>query len=1470
MNPSACQSRLELCIGAIPFPVLGLSGRETLNRPFTFELSVLADGWSQVAQCLGDPASITMIAPDGFRRQVNGIVTEIEGETNFSDGQSIIKLTVESSLVLLQQRSDSRLIVSETLPNILRQTLGRNGIADCRLLFALARNYPVRPTTLQAEENDLEFLLRLTGRQGLLFWSEADEGDEILHIADTTNHCSMLTREILTYLPNAGLETDTGGVAKVGMLSIEDRAEMVPARFWVHDVHENAPEHPTLAGRPTAQAQDTGPQTQSVTFGSGAANEEEARHQALIRAQHADCIHHTLRIRTHAADLRVGSLIRLDTTGFSTTLSGDYLITAVEHTARQYAGYGLDGEADCPYTNTAVLIQRKTPWRPEIRPTDELPLIFSARIESRDSIPELDGAGRYRYRQYPNSNQAPHAEASAPTRRLQPYASPSDGMPFGWHLPLHDDNEVLISCLNNDPDQPMLVGTLSNPAHGSVVTAENAHQNLLYTFSGNKLAMDDWRDKSAITFCTFAGHTMLHFNADVAGHRINLETGLGRMEYYAKKTIATESGDTLTETVGGDRLQQIENRQQSTTKQKEIHYQAATDGEITAADNIQLKSGKNIELTAGQDLHLDITESTRIHVHEQDAIIQIDSGSLTITADGAIDIQGDGRGTMYFCQNGGGITIAPNGDITLFGNNIDIKGRAVNFSGNINKEIGEAPPAPVATELAPLSVVPINKLADPDPPPGNFRLRVLNHLCWDTYDEKAQLFHPGEMDNKPMPEKKFRIRLPDDSIVESITDSAGEIELTGKAELDGEFHTLFEPEEAKLHDSYALFDELKHPLGKEPNIHQAVEQNGPNGPIVFRKTGLKCGDMNIISIHRPSVILDSHIHIQSGNCATLSFLWDASPFPLNKLNKSIGVSRGSVEAPGLGFSYVLDFLFEWLGAPIAHPVRAAKQATGDKPKNPQEGMVHTSPVRQLLTQQKATTLEIGDAFMVERDNVLANYFLTQPEYKELSHLVLSAVVMTMDMEYAHLDGYYGLRIYNAIYEDEDFSKNPSGYWYPRHGIWTNRGSHYEKAPGPAGLFPDHYTKGEYDSLKITTKEQKGIIGAYPKPGGQFEAMRVQAAPVEAPKSETERYEQWKEQLDYTEQAMLAYPLKMLPMYHFDPRRWQFQPEEKGQNGLDDLFDNVKAGGLYLGFKMYTAQGYRPWDINRLPILADFYAECSRLRIPILNHCTPKGAATVEQELYCDFIHPNDTYEESQEKEDIAQKYTALRGNSPLQSTGSHFPGTTSSTQDYKSQENQEYFSENFVSPNAWRKVLGGTVEGRPLRDLHLCLAHFGGPTRQGREWSKQIIEMMKTYPNVYTDISSSFASGKFRKHFKEIMEDKETFEIVRNRVLFGTDWYMTLLYTAPFHGMNYWEYCTTTKTFLDDIHSSLWPRFTMHNPYRFYRLSEQAPRIAESIITRRKAPENEEDKEGTVKDDKIMKIRKEAAWIRQANDGFGI
>ena len=120
-------------------------------------------------------------------------------------------------------------------------------------------------------------------------------------------------------------------------------------------------------------------------------------------------------------------------------------------------------------------------------------------------------------------------------------------------------------------------------------------------------------------------------------------------------------------------------------------------------------------------------------------------------------------------------------------------------------------------------------------------------------------------------------------------------------------------------------------------------------------------------------------------------------------------------------------------------------------------------------------------------------------------------------------------------------------------------------------------------------------------------------PVLLPHTETDLYEHWRKQLQHTEHAVLSTPLKLLPMFHYDPRRWQL-------HGNDEPMSKVGGNGIYLGFKMYTAQGYRPWD-PWLPVLEDFYARCCKGRIPIMNHCTPEGAATFERERYRDFQHP---------------------------------------------------------------------------------------------------------------------------------------------------------------------------------------------------------------------------------------------------------
>jgi type VI secretion system secreted protein VgrG len=613
--------------------------------------------------------------------------------------------------------------MSQTLPEIIEQTLKRNGVPKSALRFHWVNPQPIRPSTLQAQENDLDFLWRLANRQGILAWSESTGSDEVLHFTDTANYLPRIKREVLPYLPPAGLANinTAAGTTRTGILKITVGATLTANTFAVHDVYEDRPDEAISGERSLPPSCLTGRNSQSVTFGSGVECLDQAEAEARIQAQQAGCKRLFAEITSNAADLQVGAFVQINVDAFGADLSGDYLITSISHELRQYGGYGLEpglgGEKDCAYTNQATLVPRETPWRPELPPRRALPLTFTARIEGVEGIDDtagLDEAGRYRYRQHPDSNCSAKGQASQAVRRLQPYTTPCTSagpLPAGWHMPLLDSNEVLISCLNNDPDRPMIVGTLANPDNPSPVNSDNPHQNLIRTATGNELCFDDLVDKEAISLCTFAGHNMLHLNADVAGHRINLASGEGLVECYAKKTIKTEVGDSLTETVGNDRVQTVENRHSTTTNGQEVHYQAQTDGRLAAGNNIQLNAGKNIELKAEKTLSLDITKSSRITVDGQSASIKIDSGSLTLEAEKGILIQGNGGGTITFGQNGAGFSMAPNGDITLFGKNIvfDTPG-GVNLNGKVNMEITDPPGVSLPSAVAPLSVKAIAEL----------------------------------------------------------------------------------------------------------------------------------------------------------------------------------------------------------------------------------------------------------------------------------------------------------------------------------------------------------------------------------------------------------------------------------------------------------------------------------------------------------------------------------------------------------------------------------------------------------------------------------------------------------------------------------------------------------------------------------------------------------------------------------------
>ena len=79
-----------------------------------------------------------------------------------------------------------------------------------------------------------------------------------------------------------------------------------------------------------------------------------------------------------------------------------------------------------------------------------------------------------------------------------------------------------------------------------------------------------------------------------------------------------------------------------------------------------------------------------------------------------------------------------------------------------------------------------------------------------------------------------------------------------------------------------------------------VVQNDPKGAVLKSvKSDLLCGGIHQISIFRPSVIIDSHMHIGSGRCAPLAYLQSIYGI-LSKPWSSFSISRGNNKNSDLG------------------------------------------------------------------------------------------------------------------------------------------------------------------------------------------------------------------------------------------------------------------------------------------------------------------------------------------------------------------------------------------------------------------------------------------------------------------------------------------------------------------------------------------------------------------------------------------
>lgn len=608
---------------------------------------------------------------------IHGLISDFTWAGMGANGPEFVA-SLASPLFPLKLRRHNRIFLNTTVPQIIEELL-QGAKLSCDFTWELQADYPVREYTVQYHESDWEFFSRLAAANGLFFRWQSDKEATRLLFHDGLELLPELPGGELLYQVHSGTHRE-----RETIFAFNSRARLLTATTELRDYNYRTPE--ILLDAPAASTSPVPGHGSSYRYGDHHKDLPQGQQLARLRQQALDW---QRQIYLADSDYRAATPGgRISLSGHpDAQLNGEYLILQVEHFGDQSAALSYGGKQTAmTYRNQLTLIPFGTPFVPLLPEQRPVHGVLTAKVESSGGqYAYLDEQGRYRVRLNFDDGQATPGEASHAVRLNQGYS----GENYGLHLPLHPGTEVALACVNGDLDRPILLGVLPNPATPSPVNSGNHSQNILRTFGGNELLLEDRKGEERIELFTRERKNLVSLDAKAGNHKVRLATAEGVMEAQAAKSIHLESGDTHSTISGNDHLITVEHSQQLATKKAGIDLQAATDIRMKAVDNLDLHAEQqDLRIKAGNNLVLQAGEGMTVEVRNQNLTLRVTGGQLSVEAARELNILGKGGGAITIGQSGGMVTIAQNGAVTIASHTVNINGKSVNVQGASNKQGG--------------------------------------------------------------------------------------------------------------------------------------------------------------------------------------------------------------------------------------------------------------------------------------------------------------------------------------------------------------------------------------------------------------------------------------------------------------------------------------------------------------------------------------------------------------------------------------------------------------------------------------------------------------------------------------------------------------------------------------------------------------------------------------------------------------
>jgi type VI secretion system secreted protein VgrG len=671
--------------------VISVRGKDEISQLYEFDI-IFRSKKSDISskELINNKATIFFYR-NGEYFSYSGFIMEFRYLTTNVDYSSY-QVKLVPSIYILNYNYRSRVFQKMSYPDIIKLIIKENNLIP-NVQIDLQEFYETKEFIVQYKESDLNFIQRLMEEIGIFYLFSEDAvkdaesvGREKLVISDKPDSFTTIGGESsISYKSIVGAvsPTDEGFLEAVHKLSSNER--IVPENVQVKNYNYRTPDIELSA----VNNVPAGKLGKYYEYGQPALKIDEMEKHADLVTKRFTCEQISFEGFGNCAGFRAGR--RFNLVEHEREDCDDlYLIQSVNHTF-EFSGK-IGDEAKLIYRNEFSLIPSDNIeiYKPQLRTKiPNVSGILTARIEGLKSpYASLDEMGRYKVRLPFDISDSKNYDASKYVRLAQPYSGPN----YGIHFPSHEGAEMILACVDGNPNKVMGIGTIPNPETTSPVVSRNSKESVIRTAGDNEIIMDDTKGNEKISIKTPHDYFETAGNNQTISIKRNREKVVEKDEknlimnnrYITVDGKQTEKikGNVRVNITEGDLKHDIE------TGNAKYHVKGKLDHQVEG--KVKEKFSSSMETNVSNDIKVKSVNSS-IEIEAAESIrLKTGQSSILLKNDGTIEIKG-----LKISINGNSIAIKGIESIKQKGGSItsnatvdhNIKGKIVLSEGSVTNTV---------------------------------------------------------------------------------------------------------------------------------------------------------------------------------------------------------------------------------------------------------------------------------------------------------------------------------------------------------------------------------------------------------------------------------------------------------------------------------------------------------------------------------------------------------------------------------------------------------------------------------------------------------------------------------------------------------------------------------------------------------------------------------------------------------------